>query len=97
MTNLITQEQAAKKNPAILKRLLGLSLADLTKLQELLQRKCNEYRYQIDNVMNTENTTELNGAREKSGENEIITLLIKEALDIRYTNIFKDKIDIPSN
>ena len=97
MKNLITQEQAAKKNPAILKRLLGLSLADLTKLHELHERKCDEHRHQIDYVLNTENANKLNGAIEKTEELEIITLLLREALDIRYANIFKDKINIPSD
>ena len=94
MDNLITQEQATKENPATLKKLLGLSLADLTKLQELHQRKCEEHRNQIDYMVNTKNITDLREAREKLKEYETVTLIIKEAADIRYNNIFKDKVNV---
>lgn len=95
MDKLITQEQAAKKNPVTLKKLLGLSLADLTKLQELHYRKCEEQRNQIDYIVNTNNTSDLKEAREKLKEYEIVTLIIKEAADIRYNNIFKESVTIP--
>lgn len=95
MDNLVTQEQAAKKNPGTLKKLLGLSLADLIKLQELHQTKCEEHRNLIDNIINTKNTTDLSEAREKLKEFEIVTQIIKEAADTRYNNIFKDKVNIP--
>lgn len=94
MDNLITQEQAIKDNSATLKKLLGLSLADLTKLQELHQRKYEEHRNQIDYMVNKKDIIDLKEAREKLKEYETVTLIIREAADIRYNNIFKDKVNI---